>query len=658
MRSQDVLRALRGILVTAAIGCSGALVGGIFFDDGPARVLGVTTLLGLPGVWWLVRRGEATRATLCLLGLFNAVTLYAVIYGGGVQDPTAMLFPVMIIASGMLLDRRLALGSSAVLVVSCVGVGVAELFGLIHTNLTHELSTSDVVFQAILIVAVAALVALMSRALRDSSRRALLTHQSYEEIFNATGEGILVHDPSDGRVLEVNDAALAMIGYERSDAAAFGLDALVGPEDFRREAFERELARAGRAPSRFEWCVLDRDGCPVWLDVTVRAAAIQGHDRVVSVLHDISERRALQQQVQQAEKLRAVGQLARGVAHDFNNQLTVILANAGLLEAGLRGDPELTEYTQAIIDSSRRSADLTHQLLAFARKGQRRDERVDLDALVADVKVLLERSIDKRIEVVHQASARPAVTRGDPTFLQSALLNLGFNARDAMPDGGTLRFVVEARDDEGSVSLRVEDTGDGMPESVQDHVFEPFYTTKDEGNGMGLAAVYGTVVSHEGSIQLESAPGRGTCFTIVLPAAAGEHPENENDPRAEAPPSFEGVRVLLAEDEPSVARVATRILRRLGCEVTHCEDGEAALACLEQEGDYDVALLDQSMPRTTGPEVLAAMRDGGVETPVIAMSGYTEASESPRHRPDAFVPKPFTPAALADALRTVLKRDT
>lgn len=655
MRSEDVLRALRGILVTAAIGSLGALVGGLYFDDGPAKVLGAAALLCLPGIGWLVWRGYAMRAALCLIGLFDALTLYAVIFGGGVQDPTSMLFPVMIIASGILLDRRLAMGVSLVLVASCIGVGVAELSGAIETHLTHELSVSDVVFQAILIVAVAALVALMSRALHDSIRRAVLTHESYREIFDGSGEGILVHEAGSGRVVEVNDAALAMFGHQTGDA--FDLSTLATPEtDGSPDAFVARLADAGRAPTRFEWCGTHRDGTPVWLDVTVRSAVVQGSERIVSVLRDTSERRHLQDQVQQAEKLRAVGQLARGVAHDFNNQLTVILANARLIAQEVASDPELAEYADAIVESSRRSADLTQQLLAFARKGQRRSEHVDIDALVADVVVLLARSIDKRIEVVHERSREPAITRGDASFLQNALLNLGLNARDAMPDGGRLRFVVEGPGPESDrIRVRVEDTGCGMTQEVQEHLFEPFYTTKETGNGMGLAAVYGTVVAHEGSIRVESELWRGSRFLIELPSADDEAPHSRGDAAEDRAASrFGGVHVLLAEDEPGVARVVGRILARLGCEVTHCEDGQAALDLLEHD-DFDIALLDHSMPNKTGAAVLDALRERGQELPVIAMSGYSEAAEAPRHQPDAFLTKPFTDAELTSAFEGLLK---
>lgn len=665
MRSEDLSRALKAVLVTTTLASSFGLVIGLIYNDVPATVVGTSALIAIPPIWWLVARGRPTVAAIGLLSVFNALTVYALIFGGGVQDPTAMLFPGMIIASGILLDGRLATGASVVLVLSCIGVGVAEVTGLVDTRLSHLLSTSDVIFLAMLLVVVASLVLVLQRALRDSVQRAFVTHQSYQQIFNATGEGIVVHEADRGEVVDVNESALAMFGLPVDGRGEFGLETLIGATAANdRATLLRRLDAARHDSVRFEWCVRHRDGHPVWVDVTARAATVQGHDRIVSVLRDTTERRALQEQVHQAEKLRAVGQLARGVAHDFNNQLTVILANASLLETGVARDPQLAEYAQAIIESSRRSADLTQQLLAFARKGQRQYEPLDVDALVADVEVLLARSIDKRIEVEHVRSSAPAIIRGDANFLQNALLNLGLNARDAMPEGGRLRLVVEAAAARGSiarsadtVTIRVEDTGCGMSPEVKAHIFEPFYTTKHEGNGMGLAAVYGTVVAHDGSIDVDSTPGAGTTFTIRFPACADPTPTARVERGATASSRFAGLRVLLAEDEPAVARVTTRILAGLGCEVTHVADGRSALDALSNGVPaYDLAILDHSMPRMTGSEVLQVVRDRGSRLPIIAVSGYTEASEaSVEHPPDAFVQKPFNTRSLSEALDAVLR---
>jgi PAS domain S-box-containing protein len=562
----------------------------------------------------------------------------------------------MIIASGILLDRRLGVGASAIMVASCVGVGIAELAGVVETRLSHMLSTSDVIFLAILMMAVASLVYVMSRTLRDTIRRATLTDQSYREIFNATGEGLLIHDAETGEVVEANDTALSLFGYTETPRGQLTFESILAPAPpFDREAADERMRSvlAGDDAKSFEWCAQHRDGTPIWLEVTLRAATIQGHRRVIAVFRDISAQRAMQDQMRQTEKLRAVGQLARGVAHDFNNQLTVILANASLLQAGVETDSTLSEYARAIIDSSRRSADLTQQLLAFARKGQRQHEPIDLDELVADVKALLARSIDKRIEVVHERSSVPAIIEGDATFMQNALLNLGLNARDAMPEGGRLRLAVEGpAQGRAAVTICVEDTGCGMAPEVVEHVFEPFFTTKDEGNGMGLAAVYGTVATHGGSIAVDSELGCGTRFVITLPAAETSRSGAGTAVADDATQELGGLHVLLAEDETAVAGVAKRLLGKLGCEVTHCADGISALDHLtDSKRSFDLALIDHSMPGMTGAEVLHAVRERGLATPVIAMSGYTEASDAASGvRPDAFVAKPFDLAELSDAI--------
>lgn len=265
----------------------------------------------------------------------------------------------------------------------------------------------------------------------------------------------------------------------------------------------------------------------------------------------------------------------------------------------------------------------------------------------------------------HVRSEEPAIVCGDATLLQNALLNLGLNARDAMPGGGTLRFVVEARPsgqasseaaNDGVVSVRVEDTGCGMTKEVIDHIFEPFYTTKEEGNGMGLAAVYGTVEGHDGSISVTSEPGKGTTFSLMFPATRKGLASTEAVSAPVSTTRFRGVRMLLAEDEVPVATVTQEMLTRLGCEVVHCRDGAAALKMILTGPErFDIALLDHSMPQMTGAEVLQALRDRGLSLPVISTSGYTEASDvSSEYRPTAFLAKPFKLSSLITALGSAL----
>jgi CheY-like chemotaxis protein len=293
-------------------------------------------------------------------------------------------------------------------------------------------------------------------------------------------------------------------------------------------------------------------------------------------------------------------------------------------------------------------------------------QTIDVDALVEDVTVLLTRSIDKRIKVVHVPSTQPAIVQGDPSYLQNAVLNLGLNARDAMADGGTLRFVVDvlregppdSTETRRWVRLRVEDTGAGMAEEVLAQIFEPFFTTKEQGNGMGLAAVYGTIQAHDGVIRVESKPQVGTTFTIQLPVA-GESAVEKPPATFAVTPRFDGLRVLLADDEQAVAHVAKTLLDELGCTVTVCQDGAQALAELDKGPErFDLILLDHSMPRQSGEQVLRSLRDHRVNLPVISASGYRVARDAggdQQYEPDAFLPKPFDLKDLARAIDGVVR---
>jgi nitrogen-specific signal transduction histidine kinase/CheY-like chemotaxis protein len=386
------------------------------------------------------------------------------------------------------------------------------------------------------------------------------------------------------------------------------------------------------------------------------------------VVRNIDERRRMQERLREAEKLEAVGRLAGGIAHDFNNQLTGILANACLVREAITDRPKLERSLDAIIRCSERSAELTRQLLTFARRAKHQSIPVDLAMLMKDVALLLERSIDKAIEVELRVEGTPR-TLGDPSLLSSALLNLGLNARDAMPQGGKLSFSAEVArlgaqsvlGPEGPLAagtyarVVVSDTGTGMDESTKSRVFEPFFTTKPNGNGMGLALVYGTIESHRGAILVHSSKGRGTSFEIYLPLAdeAAAVPEPA---RPAERPTFAGTRVLLAEDEPEVADVTVAMLDALGCQVTLCRDGYEMLERFGREdAAYDVVIVDQIMPRVSGQDALSAIRALRPQTKVLVVSGFTGQDGLPASGVgQEFLPKPFDVDALASALRRLL----
>jgi signal transduction histidine kinase/CheY-like chemotaxis protein len=384
--------------------------------------------------------------------------------------------------------------------------------------------------------------------------------------------------------------------------------------------------------------------------------------------------RMAEARLRQSEKLEAIGRLAGGVAHDFNNQLTVILGSAEHLREELRGDPGLYEVADAVREGALRSARLARQLLAFSRKVPPSATSVDLHATIDDVVALLSRSIEKRIVLRHDRRAIHGVVRGDPDRLHSALLNLALNARDAMPDGGMLTFATRdtvldaARSSTLApfevapgryVELSVRDTGVGLTEEARAHLFEPYFTTKEvgKGSGLGLPEVYGTVRAHHGAIRVESILRQGTTFTLLLPAegdagraASAEAP---GDARTPAP---SGLRILVLDDEVNVRRSLGLLLRSAGHQVVECERGREAVDWYAAHpAAIDAAIIDVMMPDMTGREVLARLRELSSSLPVIVSSGYFPDADRGAPATDAgvyYLPKPYTTSQLQRALES------
>ncbi len=356
------------------------------------------------------------------------------------------------------------------------------------------------------------------------------------------------------------------------------------------------------------------------------------------------ERQELQERLRQGEKLEAIGQLAGGVAHDFNNQLAAIMGFAEILVRQLE-DPIQQERAQKILRACERSADLTHKLLAFARKGKYRNEPVDLHALVEEVAALLEHSLDKRIRLELELTAERPFLLGDSHQLQNALLNLALNARDAMPDGGTLRFrssqVVLEPSALGRIhgepmpgeylALEVEDTGTGIPPELLERIFEPFFTTKGpgRGTGLGLASVYGTLQAHQGGLDVHSEVGCGTRFRLYLPRM--EAGLKTQAPQAsEVAPAGSAVRprVLVVEDEPLVGGLMGESLQEAGFEALCFAQGAEAVAWVRSHpGETDLVLLDLVMPGMSGREVFHALQALEPGLRVLLVSGYSEGDD-------------------------------
>ncbi len=420
------------------------------------------------------------------------------------------------------------------------------------------------------------------------------------------------------------------------------------------------------------------------LDTVVRkfASSLEGSIALERLVEEAEERRrseeekrAIQDQLRQAQKMEALGRLAGGVAHDFNNLLSGILGTVELL---LMEDPgeNVRNDLQVIGQAATRAAELTRQLLAFARTRDEQHVPVALDALVKESVALLRRTFDAKIEIRTDLGLGETLVDGVPNRLHTVLINLAVNARDAMPEGGILTLETRRiRGPDPSVPstsaltersrewarVRVRDTGCGMPAYVAERAFEPFFTTKDpgEGTGLGLSTVYGIIKSQGGQIHLSSQPGQGTNVEVLLPVVD----EAVTSPCTSTP--FKGVEalggvVLMADDQEGARRVTVRLLERLGFAVVEAEDGLGAVERALQHRDKLVAaVLDVQMPGVDGVEALRRIRDAIPNLPAVMVSGYAHPSQSGAlaelavHR---ILQKPFRMEDLKEALGEAMTR--
>ena len=459
-------------------------------------------------------------------------------------------------------------------------------------------------------------------------------------------------------VVDVNLQACQSLGYRR--------DELIGatPALFDRSATAAMLAALGRRLAAGEAVTFDsvhvrRDGTSFPVEVRIRAFVSRGRRFNLAMVHDITARRALEEQLRQAQKMEAVGRLAGGVAHDFNNLLTVINGyTEGLLASAAAGP--IHDDLAVIRDAGDRAAALTAQLLAFSRRSIIAPRPVNLTALVGRLARMFARILGEHITLVTELAPDLASVMADPGQLEQVLLNLVVNARDAMPAGGTLTISTgngAASDGGGQVCLAVTDTGEGMTDEVRGRMFEPFFTTKPQGkgSGLGLATVYGIVERAGGTIAVVSEVGRGSRFAVTLPAVDAV----EAPPVSDGAPHLRGAEVvLLVEDEPGVRRLIERGLTSHGYAVLAAADGEAALRLeADHRGPIDLLVTDVVMPGMTGRELADTVRARRPTTRVLYISGYTD-DEVVRHgvvaARDAFMQKPFTPLGLLTRVRALL----
>lgn len=457
--------------------------------------------------------------------------------------------------------------------------------------------------------------------------------------------------------------------YQRDVA---GWSELVHPDQRQQmlEYFQREVLEQ-RKPFDREYMIIRRsDGQQRWvlgrgyltLDEAGEPVAMAG------TIQDITERRAMEEQLAAAQRMEAVGRLAGGIAHDFNNILTVINGYADLALRRLSPDDPLRASIAEIRNAGERAASLTRQLLAFSRRQMLAPERLNLNALIRDSRSLLERLLGEEVRLETELAEDLGWVQADPSQIHQILLNFSTNARDAMPEGGVLRVQTanaEVSESEAArrpearagsfVKLSVTDTGTGIDAETLKHLFEPFFTTKPhgQGTGLGLATVYGIVRQSGGWIEVQSAPGEGATFAVFLPRV--EAPLPETDSAREVAISRPVRVVLVVDDQPDVRHFAATVLRSAGFEVMEAASGEQALAvCGGYRGRIDAVLTDIVMPGMSGRDLASLLTARRPEIRVVYMSGHTsdpQVRQSLMESGESFLLKPFGPVDLVTKLR-------
>jgi PAS domain S-box-containing protein len=499
-------------------------------------------------------------------------------------------------------------------------------------------------------------------------------------ILDSALDGVITIDER-GMVIDFNPAAEAIFGYPAEVAAGREMAELIVPRSLRaRHRAGLAALLAGGESSilgrRIELTAMRADGSEFPVELSISRGELAGRSFFTGYVRDLTEVRrseaeheSLEAQLRQAQKMEAIGSLAGGITHDFNNILAVVNGYSDLVLRQLPADHPLRAHVEEIARAGEKAASLTHQLLAFARRQVLEPRVLDLNEVVGDITPLLERVLDERIELVTRLDPHVCRVRADESQLEQVIVNLAVNARDAMPDGGRLTIGTRTeelcrRTPDGTLMkghfalLSVSDTGHGIDPAIQDRIFEPFFTTKElgHGTGLGLSTVYGIVQQSGGYVWVASEPGLGSTFDVCLPRVDASV---EQEQPASAPEPARGTeRILLVEDDEGLLRLVGELLAYDGFEVETAHDGREAVDLFRRDpAAFGAVVSDVVMPGMGGLDLARRLRELRPGIKLLFMSGYgTQLDDHGGYGPGtAFIQKPFTPAGLNVKLRELLE---
>lgn len=476
----------------------------------------------------------------------------------------------------------------------------------------------------------------------------------------------------ENEIQDVNSAASELTGIPKGNLLGTSLLDYLSPSI--HSQFIQQMHSLQKNESSFgEYLALSDDSTErYWSISSVKIS----DESCLSFAMDVSKTRQLEIRINQKEKMEAIGQLAGGIAHDFNNQLTGIIGYSELLRDALNDDSELIEFVDFILTATKRSSEITSQLLAYARKGKYIPKEVDIHKILLEVLDLLKHTIDKRILLENKFNKTPLLTIGDATQLQNMFLNLAINARDAMPKGGTLQFITSSVDvsedlkQETEFDIRtgsylkvvVKDTGTGMNESTRKRVFEPFFTTKEKGKGtgMGLAAVYGTVKNHKGYIKIKSELQKGTEFHIYLPLSNDEAINSNalDITDKEAVKVYGTGNILIVDDDEMICNTLSRSLTKLGYETATCYNGIDAVDYYKKNWmNINLVILDMVMPLMSGKDTFFELLKINEKCKVVVSSGFTsdkDVEELLEAGALQFIQKPYSITKISSTIFDII----
>ncbi len=479
----------------------------------------------------------------------------------------------------------------------------------------------------------------------------------YQTVFDAVADAAILIDTETLEHLDCNDAATALYGYEREELLKINCHQLSAEVEV-TEALIRagEPGKIFRIPLRYH---RRKDGSTFPLEISARFFELNDRKVVLSTARDITHRKAAVEAMIKASRMEATAMLAGGIAHDFNNLMVGVMGNAELLETHVPKNDEVRDLLQGIKESAHRAGDLAQQLLAYARGGKYQPRVMDVGDLIWKTIQVLRDSASPQVRLSAEIHENLLSLHADASQIAQVLTNIGMNAIEAVGDQGHIHF--EACNEPSSepwLRISISDDGCGINEEIRPHLFEPYFSTKAEGRGLGLAAAFGIVENHGGRIEFDSEPGGQTTFHLILPATA-TLPTAESVSRLVLPGHHE--TILLIDDEPVVVEVGAQMLERLGYTVLTAINGEEALRLVKQhDGPIHLAMLDLGMPvmggLEAGPMLLAVRPD----MRLLICSGYeldTETQAAMETGAKGFLQKPFLLSELSMKIRQVLDAD-